>query len=286
MCRVQKLIFTNSKGQSVELGNSAPYILSTVDGLGDVVATNQTQKAPYQDGTTYIDTVMEERFITLQVGIVTNGNISNDRQSFASVFNPKWGEGTLRYINNDSVKEIKAVPDHVPIFPSGSENRTKNLQITIVSLLCTNPFWQGVTPQNFKLEDFIANFRFSFRFPVHFSTRGDTKELINKGDVPTPIKVTFKGDAVNPKITKVDTGEFIKVNRTIPSDYQLVLNTAFGNKEVKIVAPDGVEENAFHYIDLDSTFFLLDVGSNKVSFITEGGKPEVYVEYKNMYLSV
>ncbi|MEK5530644.1 hypothetical protein MKX79_14860 [Viridibacillus sp. FSL R5-0468] len=81
-------------------------------------------------------------------------------------------------------------------------------------------------------------------------------------------------------------GEFIKVNRSIPSGYSLILNTEFGNKRVEIVAPDGVIENAFHYIDLESTFFNLDVGENRFSFITDGGKPEVYVEYKNRFLSV
>ena len=90
----------------------------------------------------------------------------------------------------------------------------------------------------------------------------------------------------NPRITNLTTGEFIKVNRAIPVGYRLILDTSFGNKRVEIVAPDGVVQNAFHYIDLESTFFNLDVGENRFGFITEGGNPEVYVEYKHRYLSV
>ncbi|WP_429995361.1 phage distal tail protein [Metabacillus fastidiosus] len=109
---------------------------------------------------------------------------------------------------------------------------------------------------------------------------------MNKGDVPTPIKVTFCGESINPKITNLTTGEFIKVNRSILLNYSLVINTEFGNKEVKIVAPDGVEQNAFSYIDLESSFFMLNVGENRFSFITDGGQPEVYIEYRNKYLGV
>lgn len=84
----------------------------------------------------------------------------------------------------------------------------------------------------------------------------------------------------------METGEFIRVNRTIEEGYKLIINTAFGNKRVEIIAPDGTVTNAFHYIDLDSTFFSLDVGNTKIGFIADGGNPEVYVTYKNRYLSV
>ena len=162
----------------------------------------------------------------------------------------------------------------------------RRTQISSINLICPNPFWQDINPTNIKLEDFVAAFRFPFHFPVRFASRGDSAVLVNTGDVPTPIKVTFRGESVNPKITNLTTGEFIKVNRSIPPGYTLVLNTEFGNKEVKIVAPDGVETNAFNYIDLNSQFFSLREGANNFSFITDGGKPEVYVEYYNRYLSV
>lgn len=285
---IEKVTFTNSRGQSIELSNRRPFLLQSVEGKADVGADIQTQKAPYQDGSSYIDSLLQPRSIALNVSILaySQEGLIQQRQLLASVFNPKLGPGKLVYSKGNVQREIKAVVENVPVFAVGSENNGMRYQRTIINLLCPSPFWEDIASENYKLEDFVGNFRFKFRFPVRFATRGDSRILLNKGDVPTPIVVEFRGASVNPKITNVTTGEFIKVNRTIPPGYKLVLDTSFGNKRVEIVAPDGVVENAFHYIDLESTFFSLEVGETKFGFITEGGNPEVYVEYKHRYLSV
>jgi len=285
---IEEVVFTNARGQSIKLSNRRPFLLQSVVGKADVGADIQTQKAPYQDGNSFIDSLLQPRSIALNVSILADSQdrLLQHRQLLASVFNPKLGPGKLVYSKGDVKREIQAVVENVPVFAIGRENNGMRFQRTIINLLCPSPFWEDIASENYKLEDFVGNFRFKFHFPVRFATRGDSRILLNKGDVPTPIVVEFRGASVNPKITNVTTGEFIRVNRTIPPGYKLVLDTSFGNKRVEIVAPDGVVENAFHYIDLDSTFFSLDVGETKFGFITEGGNPEVYVEYKHKYLSV
>ncbi|MFF5993716.1 phage tail family protein [Lysinibacillus sp. KU-BSD001] len=284
----EKVTFTNSRGQSIELSNRRPFLLQSVEGKADVAANIQTQTAPFQDGSTYIDSLLQARAMALNVSILADSpeGLIEKRQLLASVFNPKLGPGKLIYMKGNTQREIQAIVENVPVFGVGRENNGMRFQRTIINLLCPSPFWEDLLAENYKLEDFVSNFRFSFHFPVRFATRGDSKLLINKGDVPTPIKVEFRGPVVNPKITNLTTGEFIKVNREIPTGYKLILDTSFGHKRVEIVGPDGVVQNAFHYIDLASTFFSLDVGETKFSFITEGGNPEVYVEYKHRYLSV
>ncbi|RDV27661.1 phage tail family protein [Lysinibacillus capsici] len=283
----EKVIFTNAKGQSVELTNRSPFLLESVEGRGEVDADVQMQTAPYQDGATYVDSLLATRSLTLNVSLIAENrdDLNSLRHQISSVFNPKIGKGKLVYSNGQTEREIEVVVDGSPAFPVG-DAKGKWFQRTAINLIAPDPYWRDIFTENYKLEDFVGNFRFKFRFPVRFATRGDSRILINKGDIPTPIIVEFRGAAVNPKITNVTTGEFIKVNRTIPPGYKLVLDTSFGNKRVEIVAPDGVVENAFHYIDLESTFFSLEVGETKFGFITEGGNPEVYVEYKHRYLSV
>ena len=283
-----KIIFTNARGVSVELSDRKPFVLSSVDGKGDVGANIQTQTAPFQDGSTFIDSLLQPRSLSLQVAILSEeiNETLTLRQQLASVFNPKLGIGTLTYINGGTQREIQCVSENVPIFPTGQDNKGLRFQRVLINLLCPSPFWEDINKDNYKLEDFVGNFHFAFRFPVRFSTRGDGKTLINKGDVPTPVRVEFRGPVINPKITNQATGEFIKVNATIPEGYKLIIDTTFGNKRVDIIAPDGVVTNGFHYIDLESTFFNLDVGETRFSFITDGGNAEVYVEYKHRYLSV
>lgn len=282
---MQKLTYTNSLGESVELSNRPPFLLSKIDGLGDVEADVQRQKSPYQDGSTYVDSLLQERFISLQVSIIgtSREDVSALREQLARVFNPKLA-GLLVYENGRVKRQIYAYSEHVPKYPSGE--RVGKTQVSLINLVCPNPFWSEENPTNIKLEDFVANFSFPFSFPVSFSIRGDSKVLTNAGDVPTPVKVTFRGEAINPKVTKNSTGEFIRINRPIPQDHSLVITTGFNEKAVRIVDSYGVETNAMGYIDLNSTFFSLDVGDNQLSFITEGGQPEVFIEYKNLYLSV
>ena len=284
---VEKVIYTNSRGQSIDLTSRRPFILESVDGRGGVEANVQMQSAPYQDGSTFIDTTLATRSITLSVSLVADSRdeLNDLRHQISTIFNPKLGLGKLIYSNGNVEREIEVIVDGSPAYPVG-DAKGKWFQRTAINLIAPNPYWEGTEIDKYKLEDFVGNFRFSFHFPVRFATRGDSRALINNGDVPTPIKVEFRGPVTNPKITNLTTGEFIKVNRAIPSGYKLILDTSFGNKRVEIVAPDGVVQNAFHYIDLESTFFSLDVGENRFAFITDGGNPEVYVEYKHKYLSV
>lgn len=281
---MQKLRYTNSQGESIEFSNRPPFLLSKIEGLGDVGVEVQLQKSPFQDGSTHIDSLLQERFIALEICILGNSreDISIKRELLSGVLNPKL-KGMLVYDNGRITRSIEAICEHVPKFLMDKGN---TYQICLINLICPSPFWQDINPTNVKLEDFVANFSFPFSFPVSFATRGDSRVLINSGHVPTPVKVTFVGESINPKITKVNTGEFIKVNRTIPAGYSLVMTTDFNNKTVIIVAPDGIETNAIGYIDLDSSFFSLDVGENQLNFITDGGQPDVYIEYKNLFLGV
>lgn len=284
----EKITYTNARGQSIELSNRRPFLLQSVEGKGDVEAEIQMQSAPYQDGSTLIDALLQPRSLVLQVAILDNDRekVIKLRQQLASIFNPKLGEGRLIYSNGETTREINAVAENVPVFPVGSENKGLRYQRALINLLCPSPFWQDIAEENYKLEDFVGSFKFPFHLPTRFSKRGDSKVLINRGDVPTPIQVEFRGPVNNPVITNHTTGEFIKINREIPTGYKLILDTAFGEKRVDIVAPDGTITKGFHYIDLKSTFFNLDVGDNRIGFVAEGGSPEVYVKYKHRYLSV
>ena len=285
---MEKIIFTNARGQSVELKNSRPFVMEYLSGKGDVSADVQMQSAPFQDGQTYIDSTLQTRSLSMQISIMaeSQNDLLEKRQYLASVFNPKLGPGTVIYENGDVQREIKALPENVPVFPTGKDNVNARYQRAIINLICPSPFWEDVTEENYKLEDFVGSFKFPFTLPTRFSTRGDSKVLANKGDVPTPIEIEFRGPVTNPVITNQSTGEFIRIKRAIPVGYKLILDTSFGSKRVEIIAPDGTVTNGFHFIDLESTFFNLDTGDNRIGFVAEGGNPEVYIRYKNRFLSV
>jgi hypothetical protein len=285
---MQRIIFTNARGQSVELKNSAPFLLESIDGLGDVNADIQTQKAPFQDGSTYIDSVLQERPISLQITILTpdKPTLLQKRQYLSSIFNPKLGPGTLRYENGETVREIEAVPDGVPVFPSGRENRGPTFQKALVNLLCPNPYWKST--EITEEPTFEPLFAFPFEGVFEMGMQRDQRIIVNDGDAPAPLYIEFHGPAINPIITNKTTGEFIKVNQTLQEGEVMRIDTTPGNKSVYFVQPDGTERNVFNWIDLESTFFQLVVGENEIEYSADSDIQGaiVNIRYNKLYNAV
>jgi Phage tail protein len=284
---MQRIIFTNARGQSVELKSSAPFLLQSIDGLGDVDADIQTQKAPFQDGSTYIDSVLQERAISLEVVILADkSTLLKQRQFLASVFNPKLGQGILRYENGEVVREIEAVPDGVPVFPSGRENRGPFFQKALVNLLCPNPFWKST--EITEEPTFEPLFQFPFEGVFEIGIQRDKRIIVNDGDAPAPLYIEFYGPAVNPIIINRTTGEFIKVNQTLGENEIMEIDTTPGKKSVYFIQPDGTKRNVFNWIDLNSSFFQLVVGENEIEYSADSDIQGaiVNISYRKLYNAV
>src|SRR5699024_8603476 len=104
---LQRVTYTNSRGDSIVFSSEPPFVLSKIEGLGDVDADVQTQKSPYQDGISYIDTILEPRFIEMEISVV-GPNIEDKRRHLARVMNPKL-YGTFKYENNTVVRQIEGI---------------------------------------------------------------------------------------------------------------------------------------------------------------------------------
>jgi len=280
---VKKVTITNARGDSVEISRT-PFFLTKIEGIGDVEANIQTQKAPYQDGSTFIDSTLSERVITIEADILKD--FQTNRQLLSKVLNPK-NEIELKYEDKGITRYIKGVPEHVPIFPDTRGTPTRK---AMIGILCPNPYW--LTEE--KVDQLVVwkgGLEFPLELPTFFAQQSNNKAkiLFNDGDVETPIFLTFHGPATAPiKIINVTTGEFIEVNQSLLVGERLEINTAFGQKKVTKVLADGTEVNAFHYISLDSTFFQLIPGNNLLDYSTGADyeRAAVKITWRNRYLSV
>lgn len=281
-----KLRFTNSRGESIELFGR-PYRLFRVEGLGDVEADIQTQKAPYQDGSTLIDTILEDRPIEIELKIVGNNEVEmmDNRRKLSSVFNPKLGMGRLEYIGTHH-KTIGAVPETVPFFPDGSTNRSSTFQKALINLRCPNPYWKSPTVT--EEPAFEPRFRFPFSGPFIMGIQRDQRIINNDGDAPAPLQIEFFGPAVNPKIINNTTGEYIKINQTLEEDEKMLIDTTDGNKSVFFVDEEGHKRDVFNWIDLESTFFDLIVGENDITYTADSDIQGtiVNIQYNKNYVGV
>ncbi|MEK5038763.1 phage distal tail protein [Sporosarcina sp. FSL K6-3457] len=259
-----KLQFENSRGQKIELFG-APFRLFGVEGLGDVEADIQSQVVPYQDGDALIDVILRPRYMTVELKITGNDAAETEanRRKLASVFNPRLGLGTLKYVRGTEVKLIKTVAESVPIFPDGPTNRGATFQKALLHLKAPNPYWRSTSIT--EEPAFEPLFEFPFEGEFEFGVTRNDRLIYNDGDAPAAFQVDFYGPANSPIIENLTTGEFIRINKRLEEGQTLKIDTTDGVKSVTYVDEDGAETNVFHWIDLSSTFFKLGVGENDIT---------------------
>ncbi len=286
--------YTNEKGESVEFGRNTPYKVISIDGESAIQNVITSRKNYAQDGESINAMTLDIRPILIQGRLTarSKSELETHRRKLIRVFSPKL-KG--RYVKLDSAVEyqVECVVEFAPHFASVVRNdKSVNFQI---SLICPNPYWQDIAESKADISTETGNIEFPLEIPAEglelsIRTISFITNIYNQGDVDTPIRVTLKavGAVVNPIIENLDTGEYIRVKRELAEGDTLEINTAFGNKRVEIIKPDGSRENVFHYIDYKSTFFQLVGGDNTIKYDAEVGENnlDVSIYYTPNYLGI
>lgn len=286
MSHYEEIIFTNNKGESLRFNNNSTFFASDIRGIGDVDANVQMQRSPYQDGATHVDSILLPRDISFEVMIlgVDHNDVSKKRAHLARIFNPKLGLGLFEYKTGTVSRFINAVPETVPRYPGGIDNRSRSHQLAMVDLVCPNPYWKS--PKTVEEPTFEPLFQFPFEGTFELGIQRDQRIIINNGDAPAPLQVEFYGPATNPKITNKTTGEFIKINQKLLDNEHMKIDTI--DKSVFFVDENGSERNVFNWIDLDSTFFKLEVGENEIEYTADSNiqGAVVNISYSELFVGV
>jgi len=287
-----KLKYVNSDNKSIKLGNTAPFLILTVDGLGSPQNEVYTQKSPYQDGVTATHSSLGPRNIVIE-GKIMDSNRENRqayRNKLLSVFNPKL-DGKLIIDLGNVKRQIDCIVEQAPYFSSESG---QNHQDFSISLIAPNPYWQDIS----TIKEEIAIWRGAFEFPLELFEEGIEigfrepsliANVYNAGDVPCGMKIQFKAIAtvVNPSLLNVNTGEYFKLNKTMQSGETITVTTHFQNKKIE-VNQGGNISNGFIYLDVNSTFLQLEPGDNVLRYNADEGieNLEITIWYTPQYLGV
>ena len=282
---MESITFTNSIGESIELGGERPFILTKVEGAGAVRADLQTEKSHGQDGVSYIGNTLQGRSLSIEIMIIASDErvMVNERRRLARAFNPKLGKGKIIYRLGDTERAIEAIPELAPTFPHGGDFQ-ETMQPALVQLFCHSPFWADIEETRQEITTWQGGLTFPLVLPDFFAVKtGKEVNIYNAGDVPAPVTVEFRGPATNPRIINHTIGRYIQVNRAMSEGENLIITTHFGNKRVEING-----QNVFNWIDLDSTFWQLQPGDNLIEYTSDDGiEPAVVrVGYKNLYVGV
>lgn len=283
---MEEIIIINKNGEKIVLGNQGPFFLEKIDGVGEVPVALENQKAPKQDGSNYLGNVLDNRAISIEGTIITKGDpnaVLAARRLMQQVLNPKLGEVIIAYQD----KEIRGIAETTPVFPGGSGSKGLYYQKYLIHLICHEPFWLDPYFESREMSYLMGGLSFPLLLPTRFSERSFRRIFENKGDVATPVKIEFKGPAINPTVQNNTTGQLIRVKRELAENDVLYINTEFGNKKVEIET-NGDRVNAFNWIDLQSEFFQLITGENILEYNSnnDSKKTRVVVRYKNRYVGV
>ncbi|GHU68353.1 hypothetical protein FACS1894184_10150 [Clostridia bacterium] len=282
-----ELTFINAGGVTMTFKQTPPFFLSKVDGIGTIGNTINSFKAPDQDGSFFVGSTRDMRNITIEGTIVANNTDEAYvlRRKLLNLFTPKM-PGT--FIFRD--RKITCVVDDVKLISSSKERLPRFL----ISLLCPSPYFEALDPIIAELALWQPLFKFQLIIPQEGIQMGARKpnqiiEVINAGDSPCGCKVTFSalGVVMNPELRNIDSGEYIRVNRTMVAGEELHIHTSFAGKRV-ISVVGGVETNIFSQLDTGSTFLQFETGTNVLRYDAEQGLDllEVSLEYSALFAGI
>lgn len=292
----ERLIYTNSRGESIELGLNSVYhcnVSKDVDGITGVTNVIYSTNSMGQHGDTYVGQRIEARDVDILGYINTRDKMQalELRRRMLKTLNPELS-GTLTYEYGGFKRIINCRMHGEPKL----ERKSVLIQF-IIQLECLNPFWRE---ENEEKED-IASWVAAWEFPCEIEQENDKSMIFgyraesiivdcyNEGDVSTGMRIRFTalGTVINPILLNVDTEEFVQLNVTMQTGDIIEVNTKYGSKGAKLIREEK-ETDYFRYVDVDSTFMQLAIGDNNFRYDAVSGvnSLEVSIYYHKEYLGV
>jgi len=288
---MERLIYTNDHNESVEFSHRSVFHTNHVTGLSDTRNDVFTIQSMGQDGDTYVGGRIARREIEIFGTIRERDKTQafDHRRRLARVLNPHLA-ATLTYQYGDTVRVIDCVPENAPRF-----SRDAVFLDYEVILTCPDPFWRDAGESAEHIAEWRPLWEFPFEIPIdtgmEFGQRAPSliATAVNNGDVHAGMRVEFRavGPLTNPSLLDINTRKFVKLNYDMTAGDVITVTTYYGRKGVRL-RRGGVETDAFHLLDPDSTYLMLDIGANQYRYDAGSNlnNLEVTIYYTNLYMSV
>lgn len=268
----QSLRYINPKNASVEFCDEPPFLFYKISGIGQMDAQMMTSDPADLDGSSFNGLYLSAREVTVTMHIkgITRDNMYEKKMNLSTVMSPELHKnaalGRLEYMNDYGSWWIPAA---VKRGPQGTNRVGDYLTNEQLVFYCPSPYWRGFTYNRARMAYLGGGLQFPVRFgAVRFGAHAYKSSIFNFGNQPAPIEINITGPAAAPQITKVSTGEYIRLreDKELSEGDILYINTMPGKVAVTIQRGDGQKEDAIGYIDLSSDLFLLEPGENVLQY--------------------
>lgn len=293
---INKIIYENERGISIELNREGPLFLASVQGFDGLEADIVSSKSAYQDGINISKTILKDRILTLNcyLEIDTEQQRCILKRKLYNAFNPKFKGHMKIYTDAEQLRgasNLRVI--QAPLFDDDYET-TNELVSFQIQLAMPLPYFEDINENRADFGNDIGNFFFDLELEeegreLSVKNNSIVANIENLGDAETPLKVVFKAKSTvkNPSIYNVYSKEYIKINRTMSEGEEITVTTDIGSKRVESYL-NGVTTNIFNDLDIHSSFMWLDIGDNVIRYDAEEmiEQLEVYIYYTNYYLGV
>lgn len=213
---------------------------------------------------------------TISVKGTVFGNVQEKKTTMRRVFAP-FAAGRLifegKYYTRVFVKES---PTFSPI---------KNDGRFTMQLFAPFPFFYFTDQKNISVGGIEPLFSFPVNYaePHTFGRRSANKysNIYNDGDVAVPLHIYIEsfGQSVNPKITNLETLEFLQINGTLTAGDFINIYRDQNNVLRAELTSDGHTQDVLSWIDDGSNLFMLQVGDNLISYDDDVGGASLTVRF-------
>ena len=276
--------------------NGYDYLYKSGDlDWGNVPASHNTYKYYKQVGSSIYSSVLNEREISLTAWIyciltdeekdgfkpwewidIGYKRIKEAKRIINEVINPT---NTLRISTGGYYIDGRA--SSTPQFGITEANNNEIFCSFTFSIFCNNPMFKKETNVIKSLSGDYGCFVFPF-YSVDFGyimgTRVDYLTLVveNEGNVEIGGKITLyaKGVIVNPKITNVETGDTIVINKTMKRGETIIINTNEGKDRGVFGIVDGIKKSYLSYWSFKNKWIKFQKGTTMISYSTENSSED------------
>ncbi len=280
----------NNEGMVVNFSSKfLPFLLADCDGLYGIKNRLTISDNTMTDGGTYQGSVAQKRNIVLTLKTKEEHRLR--RYELYQLF-PQDTKGTLTYIEDGVERNIDYYVENVV------PDSEKNVRTATVSLICPDPYFKAATDTVLTMAGWEMGFKFIHAFKSEGESFGgrinERLITIENNSGAKGIGLTFEiyanGEVLNPSVTHVETGQFIKVGTlahplTMVNGDKLVITTGTNNKKVRLTH-NGSTAEINEYLDEDSEFIQLQAGVNTIGYSAGSGENNMTVKlsYREKYL--
>lgn len=279
-----KFIYTNSGGGSVELGQKAPFFVTSKSGLSGVDNDISTTTQFNIDGAYLTSQRLATRNIVIKGEMLatSQANLEELRLQLSSVFAP-LEVGNLRYEVDGRIYAIDVNVDKMPEFDAPQKNLTLEYSISLTAL---NPYFWDIS----EYEKLIPLSRIDNKmtWPLAITSQykfadivsGEINKVTNNGDVPTGAIYTLKigGSVSNIKILNVVNQEYFAIDGTFVAGDIIYLNTVKGSLKLTKTEANGKVTNIIATRGAGSKFFELVKGDNYIQVLAKTGQTAIVTD--------